>query len=72
MAPSPVSDVSMWMMKGKEKLRFLRTGKLVRACLRESNAHSVSLVHHSWSGWPFLVRSEREKGREEKLGMYLL
>lgn len=59
MAPSPASEASVCTVNGREKSGFLKTGELVRACLRACNAHFSSSVHYTWLIWSLLVKSER-------------
>ncbi len=49
-APKPVSDVSIWRMKGKEKSGAWGTGWVVSAVFKLWKALSVSSVQETFSG----------------------
>lgn len=56
-------------MNGLLKSGLWRTGVVVRALFKAWDANSTLLVHCTFSGCPFLVRSERVEAAEETLGM---
>ncbi len=66
--PKPVSDVSNWRMKGKEKSGSWGTGWVVSAVFKRWKALSVSSVQETFSG-SFFIRSVRGQATEEKSGM---
>lgn len=68
-APRPVSEASVWRVKGQEKSGACRTRDEERAAFRRWNASLAAGLHCILSGLPFLVRSVRAQANEVKDGM---